>query len=179
VPQPEQPARTPQRAATEHYDEEQIQPVLGCTCLAPALEHGKQSYEEKDYGQHGDALQQHGQLLRTALILPDVDTLGCQSAVMMVTGFYQTSDLSSFAATGQPMAAVPTCSSNPDGVADIPGTAAPAGADTSGTWSQWPRAGTYKKWTRGRSGFHECAGSGNISPLAQACVLHRHRSCSL
>src|SRR5690242_15069441 len=62
VPQPEQPARTPDRATTEHYDKEQIQPVLGCTCLAPALEHGDQSYEEKYYGEHGDSLHQHSRI---------------------------------------------------------------------------------------------------------------------
>jgi len=37
--------------------------MLGCRSLAPALEHGNQSYEEKYYGQHGDSLHQHSRIL--------------------------------------------------------------------------------------------------------------------
>jgi ATP-dependent Lhr-like helicase len=70
--------------------------------------------------------------------------------------------------TGQPMAAVPTWFSNLDSRADSPGTAVRAGADTWGTSRQWPRAGTYRKWNRGRSGFGACAGSSHTGQRCSA-----------
>jgi hypothetical protein len=56
LPQPKQSARTPQRATTEHYEKEEVQHMLGGRSFTPALEHGKQSYEEKYDGHHGDTL---------------------------------------------------------------------------------------------------------------------------
>lgn len=57
--QPKQRAHTPERAKTEHTNEEQIEEVLGCRSLAPGLEHGDESYEEKYDCQGGDTLQKH------------------------------------------------------------------------------------------------------------------------
>lgn len=57
--QTKQGAHTPQRAKTEHKNEEQIEEVLGCRSLAPRLEHGDESYEEKYNCQGGNTLQEH------------------------------------------------------------------------------------------------------------------------
>ena len=151
--------------------------MLGCGSFAPGLEHGNQSYEEEHNGERGDTLQQHrhsSEQLRSLLMV----TLYVEKRCDIGHGFYHELRSVELRSTGQPMAAVPTGFSNLDSRADSPSTATRAGVDTWGTWRQWPRAGTCRKWIRGRSGFHACACTGNTSLLAGACVTHRHRSCS-